>query len=227
MHTGELIKQARIAQGLTQADLAERLNVTPQAISQYERGVKNPKIETVKKIATALCVPWFELYSGEGNEESKKEIESFFGDVNEAMQNGDYKSRVESAAAYLLTLRYNAGYESDTDWKSDEVNSWLREKLPEVAKLFNVTETDLDDRLYWEYAENEEYLSDIHEAVMNKPIRFRSLEKICRTLMQMNDDGQALAADRVEELAQIPKYQKDPAGDSTQSAGAGDENDPE
>lgn len=55
------IKNARLAVGITQAELARRLGVTPQAISQYERGEKKPKIETIKKIADALGVSWFRL----------------------------------------------------------------------------------------------------------------------------------------------------------------------
>ena len=55
------IKNARLAVGITQAELARRLGVTPQAISQYERGEKKPKIETIKKIADALGVSWFHL----------------------------------------------------------------------------------------------------------------------------------------------------------------------
>ena len=55
------IKNARLAVGITQAELARRLGVTPQAISQYERGEKKPKIETIKKIADALGVSWLRL----------------------------------------------------------------------------------------------------------------------------------------------------------------------
>lgn len=55
------IKNVRLAVGITQAELARRLGVTPQAISQYERGEKKPKIETIKKIADALGVSWFHL----------------------------------------------------------------------------------------------------------------------------------------------------------------------
>lgn len=55
------IKNARLTVGITQAELARRLGVTPQAISQYERGEKKPKIETIKKIADALGVSWFHL----------------------------------------------------------------------------------------------------------------------------------------------------------------------
>ena len=44
----------------------------------------------------------------------------------------------------------------------------------------------------------------------------------------MNSVGQQTAVERVSELAQLPQYQeKHPAGDSTQSAGTGDEKDPE
>nr|DAT40078.1 MAG TPA: Repressor protein CI [Caudoviricetes sp.] len=55
------IKNARLTVGITQAELARRLGITPQAISQYERGEKKPKIETIKKIADALGVSWFQL----------------------------------------------------------------------------------------------------------------------------------------------------------------------
>lgn len=58
MQTGDLIKKVRLQAGLTQAELAERLGVTPQAISQYERGVKKPKYETIRRIADAVgCHP--------------------------------------------------------------------------------------------------------------------------------------------------------------------------
>ena len=43
MTTGEKIKQARTAAGLTQKDLAARLEIVPNTISQYENGTnRNP-----------------------------------------------------------------------------------------------------------------------------------------------------------------------------------------
>lgn len=51
---GLKIKKARINANVTQAELDHRLGVTAQSISQYERGVKIPKFDTLKKIATAL-----------------------------------------------------------------------------------------------------------------------------------------------------------------------------
>ena len=48
------IKEAREAAGLTQAQLAKIVGTTSQNISQYERGLRKPKIEMMKKLADAL-----------------------------------------------------------------------------------------------------------------------------------------------------------------------------
>ena len=61
MSTGENIKKARIGAAMTQAMLAKRIGTTTQNISQYERDVRNPKIETLQKIADALNVSVSEL----------------------------------------------------------------------------------------------------------------------------------------------------------------------
>lgn len=62
MTTGELIRNARKKANITQAELAKRLSVTPQNISQYERDLKSPKPETISKIAAALGKPFMEVF---------------------------------------------------------------------------------------------------------------------------------------------------------------------
>ena len=54
MQIGEQIRTLRKKQGLTQAVLAERLYVTPQAVSQWERGTTIPDMEKLNDIATVL-----------------------------------------------------------------------------------------------------------------------------------------------------------------------------
>lgn len=54
MTTGENIKAARKAKGMTQAELAEKLDVPFQSISQWERDIRNPKHETLEKISRIL-----------------------------------------------------------------------------------------------------------------------------------------------------------------------------
>lgn len=54
MTTGENIKAARKAKGMTQAELAEKLEVPFQSISQWERDIRNPKHETLERISRIL-----------------------------------------------------------------------------------------------------------------------------------------------------------------------------
>ena len=57
MNTGERIKQARLAAGLTQTELAEKIGVKFSAVHKYESGrVVNLKRETLTAIAKALNV---------------------------------------------------------------------------------------------------------------------------------------------------------------------------
>ena len=56
MTTGERIKEARKRAGMTQKELADKLGVQFQNISSLERDERNPKIETVVRIAMILGV---------------------------------------------------------------------------------------------------------------------------------------------------------------------------
>lgn len=56
MQTSEKIKQARKKAGLTQKKLADILGTSQQNLAQYENGKRKPKIETLKRIASALGV---------------------------------------------------------------------------------------------------------------------------------------------------------------------------
>lgn len=51
---GGRIRNARKKLSLTQQELGERLGVSGAMIGQYESGTRNPKIDTVKRIADAL-----------------------------------------------------------------------------------------------------------------------------------------------------------------------------
>ena len=57
MSIGENIKNARKKAGLTQKELAEKMGSTQQNLAQYESGKRNPKLETLNKIAGALEIP--------------------------------------------------------------------------------------------------------------------------------------------------------------------------
>lgn len=48
------ITQARMAAGLTQAQLADMIGVAAQHIGRWERGERKPKIDALMRIAQAL-----------------------------------------------------------------------------------------------------------------------------------------------------------------------------
>lgn len=56
MTFSENLKQIRINKGFSQKEIAERLGVSQPSYAQYENGKRNPKLETVRKIADALGV---------------------------------------------------------------------------------------------------------------------------------------------------------------------------
>ena len=65
MQIGEQIRKLRKKQGLTQVSFAERLFVTPQAVSQWERGVTIPDTDKLADIATVLHTTVSKLTGGE------------------------------------------------------------------------------------------------------------------------------------------------------------------
>lgn len=71
MTTGELIRQARMSAGLTQKELGNRAGIAEPTIGRYELGKLNPKPATLKKIAAALGVEWYELISNSQDEQSE------------------------------------------------------------------------------------------------------------------------------------------------------------
>ena len=48
------IARARMAAGMTQAQLAEAIGVKPQQVGSWERGLRNPKLDALNRIAVAL-----------------------------------------------------------------------------------------------------------------------------------------------------------------------------
>lgn len=53
---GEQIRAAREQAKLTQEQLAERIEVSPQFVSDLERGVVGISIPTLKRLCTSLCI---------------------------------------------------------------------------------------------------------------------------------------------------------------------------
>lgn len=62
MTTGQRIKAARKKAGLTQKELGNRLGISYQTLAQWENDLRNPKYETLQRIAAALNISADVLY---------------------------------------------------------------------------------------------------------------------------------------------------------------------
>lgn len=51
-----MLRELRKKAGLTQLELANRLGMSISAISLYEKGERQPKLDMIPKLATALSV---------------------------------------------------------------------------------------------------------------------------------------------------------------------------
>ncbi|MBR6737652.1 MAG: helix-turn-helix transcriptional regulator [Clostridia bacterium] len=59
-----IISELRKKAGLTQSELGEKLNVTPQAVSKWENGLSEPDVETFKKMSKLFNVSLDYLLNG-------------------------------------------------------------------------------------------------------------------------------------------------------------------
>lgn len=81
---GTNIKRSRSEKGITQKELAAALGVSYQMVQSWERGARNPKMETIQKIAAALGVLWLDLMPKEAL--NANTIEDFAKDNGELTQ---------------------------------------------------------------------------------------------------------------------------------------------
>lgn len=56
MLTGSKLRAIRALRGLTQAQLAEQSGVSPTAIAEYEKGKRDLRADTIRKLCEAMGV---------------------------------------------------------------------------------------------------------------------------------------------------------------------------
>ena len=74
---GKFISEKRKELGITQSELAEKLNITDRAISKWENGVCMPDVGTIPELCEILNITINDLFSGEvvNMKENEKKLE--------------------------------------------------------------------------------------------------------------------------------------------------------
>ena len=99
---GAFIAQLRKEQGLTQKELADRLNVTDKAVSKWETGKGFPDVKLLEPLAQALGVSLAELMRGQRQETGTFTTAEADAAVSQAMG----QSEKNTARRYLRLFRW-------------------------------------------------------------------------------------------------------------------------
>jgi len=95
------IKQLRKEQGLTQEELAERADLTAEAVTRVERGARTPTLKTLGKLAHGLGVSPGELVDVEATDPPK--LSRHLAKIVSKLEDED-PSVQESAAELVVTF---------------------------------------------------------------------------------------------------------------------------
>lgn len=200
MTVAENIKRIRKEKGLTQKQLGEKCGMSESTLRQYELGFRNPKIETVRKIAVALDCEisdidenFFILPPENANIESGliTEVDKIFrkyessGTLTKEDRNILIKYKKE-----LRNLERRLNHLKNIEDKSEE------ERKATITKL-NELKIGIPDFL--KRTDGKYIIID-----SNNP----NEELLLSDFRELNIDGQSEARKRVSELTEIPRYTK-------------------
>lgn len=107
INIGKKVETYRKSQGLSIRELANRADITPSMLSQIERGLANPSIQTLKILAKTLQVPTFSFLLEEVRTEelvvrSQHRKKMIMDDVSYELVSPDISGKMATAIMHLL-----------------------------------------------------------------------------------------------------------------------------
>jgi len=91
MYLSENLKKYRLSKNLTQEDIAEYLNITPQSVSKWERGESYPDITFLPALANIFETS-IDLLIGMDTIRAEQALYNIHKTATEFQRNGDYAS---------------------------------------------------------------------------------------------------------------------------------------
>lgn len=163
------------------------MGISGSLVGQYERGVVNPKKETIQKFATALGVDYYTLDS-----------KSFVTDKLSPTL-ALYKKMIafiEHQIASGTTITLQSAQEE-------------RDKLiPELIKVNReISEAELRNAVPLYSEDDLQRLIERVNRESDEAARAEEEKRLLEKFRRLNKTGKKVAVERVEELSQIPQYQ--------------------
>lgn len=190
MTTGERIRSARQQKGFTQRELAEKIGIAPAGIGQWENDVRNPKLSSLLKIATALDIDYRDLV---GDDDPKRDSLRPMVSINDSEINGLVDD--------LLLLQHTF-QETGNPITDERRELWLKEQVAKRTQepiKTNILTQLAAKRLGW-------FASDDATAENSSADQF--IQELTDLMKTMNLDGRMAILHHARELARIPDYQK-------------------
>ena len=117
---GDRIREIRLARGMSQADLGEKVGLNADRIQKYENGVRKPKMELLKQIAMALEVETLAL--------TDPVVSNYLGSMYAFFEMEKYYDLNVSRVDGLVILTFGDGI-------SGSMNDYLREWERECRQI--------------------------------------------------------------------------------------------
>jgi len=91
---GNRIKELRKKKGLSQEQLSEKADITPNYLSRIERGTENPTLDMFIRLANALGVEIWEMFDF-GHDVSRKDLKSLLNKITGEANEGQLRLMVK------------------------------------------------------------------------------------------------------------------------------------
>ena len=174
---GEKIKKYREIKGITQAEIAELLGVSPATVSKYEAGTLEPNIESIKKISELFEVSIDKLLKDDAFDVSKIDILAVLREQKEMKVKGNLYHNTQ------ITMTYNTNHIEGSRLSEEqtryiyETNTLLADK-DTVTDIDDIIETTNHFKLF-------EYMLD----VADKKITEKMIKEFHKILKQGTSDS--------------------------------------
>ena len=139
---GSRIREIRLARGLTQAELGDKVGLTADRIRQYEAGYRKPKTDTIKAIASALEVQPLAMIDPVSTEYlgavyALFELEKLY-DLSLVHENGIYSLQFKSERAQALIKYLKVWYSALDIYKTRLSQAHNTEEAEAELKRYNL-----------------------------------------------------------------------------------------
>lgn len=150
---GKFIAKLRKEKNMTQEKLAEKMGVSINAVSKWERGLSFPDVSLYKKLCNELDINIEKLINGEKDSSEEAKEKAIISTVKEIEKNKKNSKKVLVLLilffiiTFIIFIYYNENLKvnlvDDSDFLYDEVISFLKEKEfdenpDSIYKDFNV-----------------------------------------------------------------------------------------